>query len=849
MPFSSTRPSSPIDEVVERIAELVEATAVNRTDAIWAVGRATIGTATKLVAPLRVYGAERVPLEGGLVVAANHFSWIDPPALGAAIPRTLYFMAKVEAHRVPGLGQLMRSFGAFSVRRGESDRDAVRTMREIVRDGHALGLFVEGTRQRSGVPGPVQPGAAMVAINEDVPVICAAIYGSYEWRLGNFKPGLGRVGHADDVRRAPARRQGLQGGVGRDRARDQEALGVARGRPRARPAARRDAAVMTDVAADVEIAGTVAIVGFPNVGKSTLINRLTATRTAVVHETPGVTRDRKELLCEWSGTTFRLIDTGGVDRADTGPFGPQIAAQAREAVEEADLVLFVVDAKAGVTPGDEELAEILRASRRPVLVLANKLDDPRRDLEALEFHRLGLGDPIPISALHGHGSGDLLDEIVEPAARARRAPGRGGGDQGRDPRPPERRQVVAPERAPRARARHRLRGARARRATRSTRCSGATTRRSSSSTRPGLRRKRKQRQGIEYYSELRALEAAERADVALVLVDASQGIVDQDLAVADVARKAQCATIVVLSKWDVTEIRLEDVRPEILTRLRQRPPLIAISAHTGRGLERLLALVETVFAPLRGQDHDRRAQPRAAGAPRGAPAARPPRPASQPPLRDAGELAPAALPVLRQRPQPRHARLRLLGRERAARALRARGRARLHRLRDVRMRIVVVGAGSWGTAFACLLRDNGHEVTLAARDPAQAEAMNATGRNPRYAQAADLAGIVATPIADAPVADAELVVVAVPSRVFGEVVSQLPGDAPVLSLTKGLDPATGAAALDARSRTVRSPSSPGRTSPTRSFADFRQPPWSRATTSSSPCASRSRSTRSSSACT
>jgi 1-acyl-sn-glycerol-3-phosphate acyltransferase len=161
---------------------------VNRTDAVWAVGRATIGTAVKVVAPLRVYGAERVPLEGGLVVAANHFSWIDPPALGASTPRTLYFMAKVEAHRVPGLGQLMRSFGAFSVRRGESDRDAVRTMRQIVRDGHALGLFVEGTRQRSGVPGPVQPGAAMVAINEEVPVVCAAIYGSHEWRLGNFHP-------------------------------------------------------------------------------------------------------------------------------------------------------------------------------------------------------------------------------------------------------------------------------------------------------------------------------------------------------------------------------------------------------------------------------------------------------------------------------------------------------------------------------------------------------------------------------------------------------------------------------------------------------------------------------------
>ena len=156
------------------------------TDIVWAVGRATIGTAVKLIAPLRVYGAERVPARGGLVVAANHFSWLDPPLLGASSPRTLYFMAKVEAHRVPGLGQLMRSFGAFAVRRGESDRDAVRTMRQIVRDGHALGMFAEGTRQHE-VPGPVQPGAAMVAINESVPLIPAAIHGSQHWRW-NFAP-------------------------------------------------------------------------------------------------------------------------------------------------------------------------------------------------------------------------------------------------------------------------------------------------------------------------------------------------------------------------------------------------------------------------------------------------------------------------------------------------------------------------------------------------------------------------------------------------------------------------------------------------------------------------------------
>lgn len=161
---------------------------MSRTDAAWAVGRVTIGPLVQLAARLRVYGADRVPREGGLVVACNHFSWIDPPALGAACPRTLYFMAKVEAHRMPGLGQLMRSFGAFAVRRGESDRDAVRTMRQIVRDGHALGMFAEGTRQRSGVPGPVQPGAAMVAINEEVPVIPVAVHGSQTWRLGNFHP-------------------------------------------------------------------------------------------------------------------------------------------------------------------------------------------------------------------------------------------------------------------------------------------------------------------------------------------------------------------------------------------------------------------------------------------------------------------------------------------------------------------------------------------------------------------------------------------------------------------------------------------------------------------------------------
>jgi 1-acyl-sn-glycerol-3-phosphate acyltransferase len=160
---------------------------MSRTDAVWAAGRLTIGLWVHIVARLRVYGAERVPREGGVVLAFNHFHWVDPPAFGTASPRPIYFMAKIEAHRIPGLGQLIRAFGTFSVRRGESDREAVRLMRQIVRDGHALGLFVEGTRQRGGVPGSAQPGAAMVAIQEGVPVVCAAIHGTETWKLGNFR--------------------------------------------------------------------------------------------------------------------------------------------------------------------------------------------------------------------------------------------------------------------------------------------------------------------------------------------------------------------------------------------------------------------------------------------------------------------------------------------------------------------------------------------------------------------------------------------------------------------------------------------------------------------------------------
>jgi GTP-binding protein len=349
-----------------------------------------------------------------------------------------------------------------------------------------------------------------------------------------------------------------------------------------------------DGADDRDFLGTVAIVGFPNVGKSTLVNRLTESRAAVVHETEGTTRDRKELLADWGGKRFLLVDTGGVDVADQSPITRSIVEQARAAVAEADLVLFVTDARAGITPGDEELAGILRAARKPVLVVANKIDDPRRDSEALEFHRLGLGDPLPLSGLHGHGTGDLLDRIIEllPGPQA-------------SPLPDDaiRVAILGRPNVGKSSLVNALLGQErviVSEVPGTTRDAIDTVLERNGRTfvlvdTAGLRRKRRHRQGIEYYSELRALEAAERADVAVVLVDSHEGVVEQDLSVADVARKANSSTLVALSKWDISTVRIEEVKPELARRLRQRPPVIAVSAQTGRGIERLLDHVERLY--------------------------------------------------------------------------------------------------------------------------------------------------------------------------------------------------------------------------------------------------------------
>ena len=317
--------------------------------------------------------------------------------------------------------------------------------------------------------------------------------------------------------------------------------------------------------------------------------------------------------------------------------------------------------------------------------------------------------------MHGHGTGDLLDEIVErledvgesrPASATRRSASRSSAG-----RTSASRRSSTSWSARSGRSSPRCRG---RPATRSTRVLERDGRIFQLVDTAGLRRKRKQRQGIEYYSELRALEAAERADVALVLIDASEGIVEGDLAAADVARKAQCSTLVVLSKWDLSTVTIEDVRPELQRRLRQRPPIITTSAKTGRGIARVLDKVAELYDKHAGRISTPRAEPVPRRAPGGAPAAVARPQAPEPALRRAGLDAAAALPLHRQRHEPRHARLRLLGRERAARAVRARGRSGRDRLPAPVVRTaVVVGGGSWGTGFSRFLADRGLDVTLA----------------------------------------------------------------------------------------------------------------------------------------
>ena len=341
----------------------------------------------------------------------------------------------------------------------------------------------------------------------------------------------------------------------------------------------------------------VAVVGYPNVGKSSLVNRLTQSREAIVHERPGLTRDRKELRTEWNGRPLTLIDTGGVDLDDRDELARSIQEQARAALADAQVALFVVDARGGLRPGDLEMADLLRRGQVPVIVAANKCDTVADVPLAAEFHQLGFGEPIAVSAAQGLGTGDLLDRLVAAL-------------------PPEADAVEEDEDVVRLALIGRPNVGKSSMVNRilgdarvivsdvagTTRDAidlpfsydGPPARRLVLVDTAGLRRQAKVGDSIEYYTALRSRRAAERADVALVVCDATDGVTAQDLRVAELAMQSGCATALVLNKWDLTggegqpEVDLDHERARVAQKLRLRPRVLTASALTGRHVQRLL---------------------------------------------------------------------------------------------------------------------------------------------------------------------------------------------------------------------------------------------------------------------
>ena len=349
----------------------------------------------------------------------------------------------------------------------------------------------------------------------------------------------------------------------------------------------------------------VAVVGRPNVGKSTLVNRIVGRREAIVEEQPGVTRDRKVIDAEWIGRAFLVVDTGGWIRTDE-TLARQVSLQAERAIDEADLVVMVVDGAVGVTDEDALVAALLRRSPKPVLLAVNKVDDANRESDAWDFTRLGLGDPFPVSALHGRGSGDLLDIIVEqlpPEPEVSPEEPEGDGPSVEEelgtPDKPFSVAIVGRPNVGKSTLFNRLVGE-----------ERAVVHDSPGTTRDtidtvvetedgwlrfvdtaGMRRKSRIDEGTEYYSLVRALQAIDRADAALLVIDATEGVTHQDQRLAERIDASGCAVVVVLNKWDaLSPDHREDVLEDVGDRLAflSYAPVLKTSALTGRNVTRLL---------------------------------------------------------------------------------------------------------------------------------------------------------------------------------------------------------------------------------------------------------------------
>jgi GTP-binding protein len=343
----------------------------------------------------------------------------------------------------------------------------------------------------------------------------------------------------------------------------------------------------------------VAVVGAPNAGKSTLINRLSGSRQAVVHETPGVTRDRKDFEVEWEGRLVRLIDTGGYDTAEDSPYAGHIREQVRHAIEAADVVLFIVDGRAGPLADDFEIAEVLRRSHVPVILAANKLDDPAAMQAVPEVYQLGLGEPIPVSAVHGLGTGELLDRLVEATGAQRPA----DGDEAEEAPLEVPVAIVGRPNAGKSSLFNAIVGE-----TRTIVSDMAGTTRDSIDTvletgagafrfidTAGMRKAAKV-SGVEYYSYLRSVQSLDRAHVAVIVVDATMRFGELDLSICTEATRRNCATVIAVNKTDIADPDLEEIAGIARRKLRPRPGVIAVSAITRRGVAELLNAVALLDA-------------------------------------------------------------------------------------------------------------------------------------------------------------------------------------------------------------------------------------------------------------
>ena len=347
----------------------------------------------------------------------------------------------------------------------------------------------------------------------------------------------------------------------------------------------------------------VAIVGRPNVGKSTFVNRLAQVDEAIVHEMRGVTRDRSYHEADWNGIGFILIDTGGIEMGSTDGFQESIRAQAFTATEEADLIVFMVDGKAGINADDGEVAKILRRSDKPVMLVVNKMDTPGKVDEMWEFYQLGLGDPWPVSALHGIGTGDMLDALVEHIREAALA----DTDEEEEGESIKVAIIGRPNAGKSSLANKMVMNERSivsdvagtTRDAIDTTIEHEGTRYTIIDT-AGLRRKSQIDQDVEYYGFVRAMRAIDRAEVALLIVDASIGLTDQDQRVAGFALERGCAMVVILNKWDLVEG--PEAKAEIRGRIADRltfvgfAPVIAISALSGKNVIRIWDAIKEAHA-------------------------------------------------------------------------------------------------------------------------------------------------------------------------------------------------------------------------------------------------------------